>query len=87
MPHFTIYSRRGCHLCELLVEDLLAIVGQRATVDIRDVDSRPDWLQKYNARVPVVEYRDEVVCEGRMDRDAVRRRLDSTPEALQHEAK
>ncbi len=77
MPGFTVYSRRGCHLCELLIEDLLPVVGNRATVEICDIDSRPDWQQKYNTRVPVVAYRDKVVCEGRLDRHAVQRLLDS----------
>ena len=49
----TVYSRAGCHLCELLVEALLPLVRGQLQVDVVDIESRPDWLQAYATRIPV----------------------------------
>ena len=66
-----VYSRRGCHLCDVLVEELLPLVRGRFDVEVRDIDSRDDWRERYDARVPVLEYRGEFVCQYRLDRPAV----------------
>ncbi len=66
-----VYSRQGCHLCEVLIEELLPLVRGHFDVEVRDIDSRPDWRDTYNTRVPVVEYRDEVVSEYQLDRDKI----------------
>ncbi len=71
MRVFEVYSREGCHLCEILIEELLALLHGRAEVRVHDIDSRPDWLQKYDIRVPVVELDDAVVSEYSLDRDRV----------------
>jgi len=71
MPVIEVYSREGCHLCEVLIEDLLALLRGRADVRVHDIDSRPDWLQKYDIRVPVVELEGVVLCEYSLDRDRV----------------
>ena len=66
-----VYSRRGCHLCEVLIEELLPLVQGVFAVEVHDVDSREDWRQRYDVRVPVVEFGEETVCQYRLDRDAV----------------
>lgn len=71
MPVFDVYSREGCHLCEVLIEDLLVLLRGRAEVRVHDIDSRLDWLQKYDVRVPVVELDAEVLCEYSLDRDRI----------------
>ena len=71
MPTFTIYSRRGCHLCEQLVDELLPMLRDRAELEIRDVDTRDDWRAAYDTRVPVVECNGRFVCEYRLDRAAI----------------
>lgn len=70
-PTLYVYSRRGCHLCDVLVEALLPIVRGRLDVEVRDIDSRDDWRQRFDARVPVVEFDGEVVCQYRLDRQAI----------------
>ena len=72
---WVVYSRRGCHLCEVLIEELLEELGDRMTFERRDVDSRPQWREKYGRRIPVVEADGEWVCEHRLDRPRVRARL------------
>ncbi len=66
-----VYSRRGCHLCEELIEELLPVVRGRLDVEVRDIDSREDWRDAYNTRVPVVEYAGETVCQYHLDREKI----------------
>ena len=66
-----VYSRQGCHLCEELLEELLPLVRGRLEVEVRDIDSRDDWRDAYNTRVPVVEYDGEAISEYHLDRDRI----------------
>jgi predicted thioredoxin/glutaredoxin len=75
MPAIEVYTRRGCHLCELLIEELLEMAKGRLELDIRDIDTRDDWQQKYDSRVPVVRYDGEFICQYHLDRDALTRIL------------
>lgn len=74
-PLLVVYSRQGCHLCEILLEELLAMTRGRAAVEVRDVDTRDDWRRRYGTRVPVVEHQGRPVCELRLDPAAVRAAL------------
>ena len=50
-----IFSRRGCHLCEDLVEQLEPLCRSAGVVlQVLDVDTRVDWREQYGLRVPVV---------------------------------
>jgi hypothetical protein len=71
MTDVVVYSRRGCHLCEVLIEELLPLCRGRAEVAVRDVDTRSDWRERYGNDVPVVEIDGQSVCRHRLDRDAV----------------
>lgn len=54
-PEVVLYSRKGCHLCEL-VKESLAKLSRHAEFDWReiDVDSDPELRRQYNDQVPVV---------------------------------
>ena len=67
----TVYSRAGCHLCELLVDELLPLVRGELRVEVVDIDSRPDWPQAYNTRIPVVKYDSQFVCQYSLDVAAI----------------
>ena len=71
MPVLHVYSRRGCHLCEVLIEALLPLVQGVFDVEVRDVDARPDWRKSYDLRVPVVEFNGRVICQYELDRDGI----------------
>lgn len=77
MNALRVYSRHGCHLCELLVEELLPMVQGRFAIEVCDIDTRPDWCAKFDIRIPVVEYQDSVISEYPLDRQAVTKLLDS----------
>ena len=75
MPVIDVYSRRGCHLCEVLIEELTPLVRGVARIEVHDVDSREEWRRQYGDRVPVVEIAGDPVCHFRLDREALLSRL------------
>ena len=70
-PTLYVYSRRGCHLCDVLVEELLPLLRGRLDLEVRDIDTRDDWRDRFNVRIPVVEFDGKVVCQHRLDRPAI----------------
>jgi hypothetical protein len=74
-----VYSRPGCHLCELLIEELMPLIEGRLELEVRDIDTRPEWKLRYGIRIPLVEYEGETVCQYHLDRAAIRAILDSLP--------
>lgn len=79
MKSITIYSRDGCHLCEIMIEELRPLIRGRLDLVVHDVDSRHDWYEKYDTRVPVMEYDGEVICQYDLDREALSRILSKHP--------
>lgn len=75
MTEIRVYSRQGCHLCELLIEQLLLLLRRRHAVEIRDIDSDREWQTQFGERIPVVEIDGRVICEVRLDVDAVENAL------------
>ncbi len=71
MDTLQVYSRQGCHLCEALLEELLPVTRGKFEIEVLDVDTRPEWIETYGTRIPVVEYRGRCVCEYRLDIDAI----------------
>ncbi len=74
---FVVYTRRGCHLCEVLVEQLLEVLGEGTTPELRDIDTKPEWRREFDTRVPVLEYNGEWVCDYRLDVERLRALLAS----------
>jgi glutaredoxin len=68
-----LYSRRGCHLCEM-AEDLLA--AWRCAVEVIDVDADAAAAAAYGNRVPVLVHDGAVVMEGRFDDVGIARLLE-----------
>jgi hypothetical protein len=66
-----VYSRPGCHLCELLLDELLPLVRGRARIEVLDIDLAAHLPEIYGTRIPVVELDGRVLCEYRLDRRAV----------------
>jgi glutaredoxin len=50
-----VYSRKGCHLCDV-VKQTLTQIQREADFEWRemDIDADPELRQKYNDEVPVV---------------------------------
>ncbi len=71
MSKLKVYSRQGCHLCEVLIEELLPLIEGKLELEIRDIDTNPRWRERWYADIPVVEYAGEVICRHFLDRDAI----------------
>ena len=80
MQTLQVYSRPGCHLCEVLIEELLPLVRGALIIEVRDIESDPDWLARYDIRVPVVEYQGRLICQYTLDREAISDLLGSLPD-------
>ena len=71
MPVLHVFSRRGCHLCEVLLEELLPLVRGVLAVEVHDIDSKPEWRAAYATRIPFVEYDGRLICQYHLDRSAI----------------
>ena len=71
MYEFVVYSRRGCHLCEEMLEMLEPLCRGKARVSVRDVDTNPVWLETYGMHVPVLCIDETELCRYQLDRQRV----------------
>jgi thioredoxin-like negative regulator of GroEL len=77
--HFTLYSRSYCHLCEDMLEALLALQTEqlRFEVAIVDVDADPALVARFDELVPVLFGAGAAaqLCHYHLDEAAVRRHI------------
>lgn len=65
-----MYSRKGCHLCDVVKETLAALKGEAAFEWSEvDIDLDPVLRQKYNEEVPVVFIDGRKAFKYRMERE------------------
>ena len=76
MHDVVVYSRQGCHLCDL-VKETLAQVHPKAEFQWRevDIDLDPELRQKYDDQVPVVFIDGRKAFKYHMDNDEFLRAL------------
>lgn len=78
LPHFTIYSRSYCHLCDDMLQALKLLEGEyRFTVDMIDVDADEALVALYDELVPVLFGRHQNgepvrLCHYFLDQESVR---------------
>ncbi|MGC9159270.1 MAG: glutaredoxin family protein [Terracidiphilus sp.] len=68
MHEVVVYSRKGCHLCDVVKETLAKLQGD-ADFQWReiDIDADPQLRQKYNDEIPVVFVDGRKAFKYRMD--------------------
>jgi len=73
-----VYSRKGCHLCEIVKESLVKL-HKRGGFEWRevDVDGDADLRRQYNDQVPVVFINGHKAFKYRMDEREFLRKLAS----------
>jgi hypothetical protein len=71
MSAIYVYSREGCHLCDVLLTELRQLVDERLPIEVRDIDSNAAWHDAYFIRIPVVEFAGQEVCHYQLDRAAI----------------
>jgi glutaredoxin len=69
-----LYSRDGCHLCDV-AEQILVAHGLRP--EIINIDEDPSLVDCFNTCVPVVEIDGKIRFRGRVDAMLLRRLLKS----------
>lgn len=75
--HFVVYTRRGCHLCDIAWEQLRHAQGKYGfTLTATDVDADPRLKQEYGQCVPVVAVNGKVRFRGRINPVLLARLLD-----------
>jgi glutaredoxin len=77
-PEVVVYSRKGCHLCEIIKESLVKL-HKRGGFDWRevDVDSDAELRRQYNDQVPVVFINGRKAFKYRMDEQEFLKKLAS----------
>jgi hypothetical protein len=82
-PHFTLYSRSYCHLCDDMLQALRAFdINNVFTIDVIDVDADPELVARYDELVPVLlAHRDGAsavqICHYFLDEAALRAFLEN----------
>ena len=78
MAAIVVYSRRGCHLCDVAVEVLRR---HGLACESVDIDAHPELRARYDQCVPVVVIDGKERFRGRVDELLLRRLLagDSPP--------
>jgi glutaredoxin len=72
MSHIVLYSRQGCHLCDLAAE---VLSRHGLTFEVVDIDADPHLRERYNECVPVVVIDGKERFRGRIDELLLRRIL------------
>ena len=67
LPVVTLYTRRGCHLCEQAESVIRHLAPGRAHVEVVDIDGDPQLQARYTVRVPVVTVDGVEVAEYEVD--------------------
>jgi len=76
VPELVLYVRAGCHLCDQFLLELSLDLGPALErLQVLDVDGDVDLAVRFGLRVPVLEHRGAVLCEGVYDGAGVRRAL------------
>ena len=71
MAGLVLYHRRGCHLCEQMLAAIYGTYGDEVEVQLVDVDTDPSLKERYGLRIPVLAAGQKVICEARLDEDAL----------------
>ncbi len=68
IPTVTLYARPGCHLCEVVKEQLETIRREMDFhIEERNIDEEASLRERYNDDIPVVAVNGQDVFKHRMD--------------------
>ncbi|HEX8954085.1 MAG TPA: glutaredoxin family protein [Polyangia bacterium] len=77
MKKLTLYSRVGCHLCDVMKEQIDKYAGRYAfTLDVVDIDRDDKLRAEYDWDVPVLFVDGEKIAKYRLDEAMLLRRLE-----------
>lgn len=68
MKKVTIYSRTGCHLCEIAIDKVKSVKNElNFDLQIKLIDNSLDLENEYGEQVPVIMINDKVHDYWRVD--------------------
>ena len=77
MKKLVLYSRVGCHLCDVMKEQIEKYAGRYAfTLDVVDIDQDEKLRAEYDWDVPVLVVDGEKIAKYRLDEAMLVRRLE-----------
>ena len=62
----TVFVKEGCHLCDMVEEEIRSAAGQEVDLTVVDIDSDPALQERYWVRIPVVTVNGEEIFEAKM---------------------
>lgn len=66
---FIIYSRQGCHLCDVMKDELEAMaMSIKGTIKLVDIDNDPDLKKRFNNQIPVLFVDDVEICHYKLNK-------------------
>lgn len=73
MAHITIYSKKGCHLCEVAMQKLLEIRQEFPfSLTEIDIENNDELFQKYKYLIPVIEIDGKIVFTYKLDENKLK---------------
>jgi thioredoxin-like negative regulator of GroEL len=71
-PVLTLYSRKNCHLCDVMAAELQPILDRfSARVQVLDVDADPSISARFGTQVPVLLLDGKILSRFHLDAAAV----------------
>jgi glutaredoxin len=75
----TVYTRKGCHLCDEAIELLQSYSAYLPAIQEVDIDADPALRQQWDTCVPVVEIDGKVRFKGYVSEMLLRRLIEGSP--------
>ena len=73
MAHITIYSKKGCHLCEVAMQKLLEIRQEfQFSLTEIDIEKNEELFEKYKYLIPVIEIDGKDVFTYKIDENKLK---------------
>ena len=75
---FIIYSRQGCHLCEVMKGELESMnLVQTGSISMVDIGNDPGLAKRFNHLIPVLFANDVEICHHKLSKSRLLRFLGS----------
>ena len=73
MPHWRVFTRPECTLCETFLVELADQLGpvNAAAVEVVDITDQPELEARYRSKIPVLTADGDFVCCYRLDHERV----------------
>ena len=77
----TLYSRRGCHLCDDMQQSLKPYSSEMGfNVNVVDIDADPALIEQFARKVPVLKHGEHEICHYFLDLKALQMYFSESPE-------